>query len=327
MSGSVQVRAANDGDVEALGELAARASAEAQSPALNEQTLLSLRGSAGSAASGSAASGPMLLLAEADGAAVAALAVHTADSPVTAELVLPAGAHLDGAADALLTELESIARARTADGAPVWLWTHGRLSPAGRIAAARGYRVNRELYRLIRPGDQPEPAAPVPAGVRIAAFRPGADDAPWLAVNAAAFAQHAEQGQWTQADLQARIDSEWFDPAGFFLAWGRPAAADGAAASSDSADEVLLGFHWTKLEADPRHDGRDSGEVYVIGVDPRAASMHLGSALLSIGLRHLRERGVPAVYLYVDGDNTRARALYAHVGFSDDDVDLCFDVL
>jgi len=87
-----------------------------------------------------------------------------------------------------------------------------------------------------------------------------------------------------------------------------------------------VGFHWTKTEPDPRHPGTDCGEVYVIGVWPGAAGLHLGSALLSAGLEHLRARGVARVYLYVDGDNDRARALYEHVGFAEDDIDACYDI-
>ena len=87
----------------------------------------------------------------------------------------------------------------------------------------------------------------------------GADEDAWLAVNAAAFAGHSEQGRWTRADLLAREAEPWFDPAGFLLA---------------ERENVLLGFHWTKVHAD------GMGEVYVLGVDPAAHGLGLGSALL-----------------------------------------------
>ncbi|MDR1999564.1 MAG: mycothiol synthase [Frankiaceae bacterium] len=358
MSAPVRVRPAEAGDAGAVGELARRASEQAQSPALNEATLLSLGAEHGPAdpapgdpahggptpgdpvpgdpAHGeSAHGGPTVLLAMAGGEPVGALAVHQQDDPITAELVLPDGPHRDGAGDALLDELARIAAGRRE--VPTRLWVHGRGSPVGPLAQRRGYAQQRVLARLVRPGDLPAPAAPIPPGVRIAPFRPGIDDEAWLAVNAAAFADHPEQGRWTGRDLRDRLEAEWFDADGFLLGWLDPlapsagAAADPSAAAAPGAGEAggpggLVGFHWTKTEPDPRYPGTESGEVYVIGVWPGAAGLHLGSALLSAGLEHLRARGTARVYLYVDGDNDRARSLYEHVGFVEDDVDICYDI-
>jgi mycothiol synthase len=122
----------------------------------------------------------------------------------------------------------------------------------------------------------------------------------WLRTTAAAVAAHPEQGGWTHADLAAREAESWFDPAGFFLAW---------------QGETLLGFHWTKVHPD------GAGEVYVLGVDPSAQGMHLGGALLDIGLHHLAERGCPHVLLYVDDTNTGALRLYERAGFTRHDLD------
>ena len=145
------------------------------------------------------------------------------------------------------------------------------------------------------------PDPPLTSDVTVRAFVPGVDDDAWLAVNAAAFATHAEQGKWTHADLAARLAEPWFDPAGFLLA--------------DRGGE-LLGYHWTKIHPD------QLGEVYVLGVAPAAQGLGLGRALLVRGLRYLAERGCRAVLLYVDGDNAAAIALYERSGFSRDDVDV-----
>lgn len=183
------------------------------------------------------------------------------------------------------------------------VWSHGCRSRLVPELEARGFVRVRELFQLRRslarelPGDPP-----LRDGVTVRAFVPGRDDAAWLAVNAAAFATHAEQGRWTQADLDARLAEPWFDAAGFLLA---------------ERGEELLGYHWTKVHAD------GLGEVYVLGITPAAQGLGLGSALLIRGLRHLRDvRGCPAVLLYVDGDNPGAKRLYERDGFTEYDVDV-----
>ena len=75
-------------------------------------------------------------------------------------------------------------------------------------------------------------------------------------------------------------------------------------------DGRVVGFHWTKVE--------DSiGEVYVVGIDPDAQGGGLGTALTARGLRHLHERGLEVVDLYVEGDNAAALTVYRNLGFAD----------
>jgi mycothiol synthase len=182
----------------------------------------------------------------------------------------------------------------------VLIWTHGSNTPLIGSLTARGFARVRELYLLERPLDaaHPLPADPPLAdGVVVRPFRPGADDEAWLALNAAAFASHPEQGQWTSTDLHARMTEDWFDPAGFLLA------------ERSDPGGGLLGFHWTKVHAD------GAGEVYVLGVSPAAQGLGLGNSLLVRGLRHLAGRGCPHVRLYVDGDNAGALRLYERSGF------------
>ena len=198
------------------------------------------------------------------------------------------------ASAALLATLEE-----HADG-QLLVWSHGKHSPVGPAAEARGYARHRALWQLRRPlGDIPD--APLPEGVTIRSFVPGRDEDAWLRVNAAAFAEHAEQGRWTRADIEDREAEPWFEPAGFLLA---------------ERSGALLGFHWTKVHADR------IGEVYVLGVDPAAKGMRLGPALLTAGLEHLRSRGLDTVMLYVDESNTTAMRLYERFGFSRHDVDV-----
>jgi mycothiol synthase len=178
------------------------------------------------------------------------------------------------------------------------VWSHGKRSPVGPAAEARGYVSSRALWQMRRPATE-LPEVNLPDGVAIRSFVPGQDEDAWLAVNAAAFADHAEQGRWTRADIDAREAESWFDPAGFLLA---------------ERDSALLGFHWTKM-----HPGR-IGEVYVLGVAPEAQGMRLGPALLAAGLRYVVGRGAGELMLYVEESNAGAMRLYERFGFRRYDV-------
>jgi mycothiol synthase len=197
------------------------------------------------------------------------------------------------------------------------LWSHGAHPAASRLAQAMGFERSRSLWQMRRSLYAPIPAPAVPEGVRIRTFDPLRDPEPWVALNARAFADHAEQGRWTIADLRRRMAEPWFDPAGFFLA----ERGDGPASR-------LVGFHWTKVHggeaAAGGHGHEPIGEVYIVGVDPEEQGTGLGTALTVVGLRHLRGKGLPQVMLYVDESNTPAIRLYQRLGFTHWDTDLMF---
>ncbi|MBC2874983.1 MULTISPECIES: mycothiol synthase [Streptomyces] len=185
------------------------------------------------------------------------------------------------------------------------VWAHGGHPAARHLAQVLGMSLFRELRQMRRPLeglDLPEPR--LPEGVTVRTFRPGDDDAAWLAVNAEAFAHHPEQGSLTQRDLDDRKAEGWFDPEGFFLA---------------ERDGAIVGFHWTKVHAE-----EGLGEVYVVGIRPGAQGGGLGKALTTIGLRHLAAAGLPTAMLYVDADNVPAVTVYERLGFTVHETDLMY---
>ncbi|MCF3965501.1 mycothiol synthase [Streptomyces fuscigenes] len=193
----------------------------------------------------------------------------------------------------------------TASGRRLRMWAHGGKSGARHLAQVLGLSLFRELHQMRRPLvplDIPEPA--IAAGVAVRTFVPGQDDAAWLALNAAAFAHHPEQGGMTQRDLDDRMAEPWFDPKGFFLA---------------ERGGELIGFHWTKV-----HAQEQLGEVYVVGVRPGAQGGGLGKMLTAVGLRHLAAEGLPTAMLYVDGDNSAAVRVYEGLGFTTHETDLMY---
>ncbi|MBV9593713.1 MAG: mycothiol synthase [Actinobacteria bacterium] len=199
-------------------------------------------------------------------------------------------------------ELNAVLDALEAQADDFEIWAHGSTSRIAAAVAARGYEQVRLLHRLRRPlGDIAEAAWPV--GVHGRTFELGRDEPAWLALNAAAFAHHPEQGRWTRADLEAREKEDWFDPDGFLIA---------------ERSGEMIGFHWTKRHPDA------VGEVYVLGVAPGAQGTGLGKALLMKGLRHLAASGSSEVILYVDDDNATALRLYERAGFERAATDIQF---
>ncbi|NKQ27543.1 mycothiol synthase [Streptomyces galbus] len=192
-----------------------------------------------------------------------------------------------------------------ASGKRLRVWAHGGHPAARHLAQVLGltlFRELRQMRRSLTDLDLPDPV--LPEGVTVRAFVPGTDDAGWLAVNAAAFAHHPEQGSLTQVDLDARKAEPWFDPTGFFLAF---------------RGQQLVGFHWTKVHAEEQ-----LGEVYVVGVAPGAQGGGLGKSLTTIGLRHLAAQGMPTAMLYVDADNKAAVSVYERLGFVTYETDLMY---
>lgn len=255
-------------------------------PPVSEQSRLAVRGRSGHAVE------HLLAYSDAD------LAGYLQADEESAELVVAPAHRRSGVGSQLLDQVPAGTR----------VWAHGDLEAADRFAAARGLEVVRELFVLGRRFDEAEPLDdPVlPDGLVARTFRPGRDEDEWLRVNAAAFAHHAEQGRVTRADLDARMDEPWFDPAGLILV------------VPESDPDTVAAFHWTKQHSDAQ------GEVYVVGVDPAYQGKGLGRPVTLLGLEYLRDQGVEDVILYVDGDNPAALKVYRGLGFTTRSVDRMF---
>lgn len=179
----------------------------------------------------------------------------------------------------------------------VALWAHGDLPGAQALARAAGLRVTRELWQMGRELDADDAAVrPAPEGVEVRTFAVGQDEAAWVELNAAAFADHPEQGRLTVADLRQREDEPWFDPTLLWLAHeaGRP--------------QALLASMWVKPEA-------EDAEIYALGVAPQAQGRGLGGWLTALALDEMRRRGFGRTTLYVEGDNTAAIRTYQRAGY------------
>ncbi|HEX4700644.1 MAG TPA: GNAT family N-acetyltransferase, partial [Pseudonocardiaceae bacterium] len=100
----------------------------------------------------------------------------------------------------------------TADpGDRLRVWAHGDQPAAARLAARFGFARVREMRRLSRDLTDDLPPTTLPDGVRLRAFRPGADEDAVTEVNHLAFAWHPEQGALTADDIRATEAEPWFD--------------------------------------------------------------------------------------------------------------------
>ena len=228
-----------------------------------------------------------------EGATVVAAAFADGLAPV--ELIVDPDHRRHGHGTSLLTQLLAAGESQ--------FWAHGDLPAAQALAAAKHLEPARTLLVLrLEMDTAPEPER-VPDGVTIRAFEPDDVDA-IVRVNGGRSRRTRSKGRWIAPTSTGGPSSDWFDPAGLFVA---------------ERNGDVVGFHWTKVE-----DG--VGEVYVVGVDPSEQGSGLGSALTARGLRHLHESGLRTVDLYVEGDNDPALAVYRRLGFREHARDVLYVV-
>lgn len=203
------------------------------------------------------------------------------------------------AAHALLSALQQ--QIASAD-----LWAHGDRAQARIAAAVAGLPLQRELLLMSRTlTDLPEGPG-LPSGTSVRGFDPERDRDAWLRLNSVAFAALPDQGSMTAADLDSKLRQPWADLPGFLVA---------------QSDGSIVGFHWTKRDPEAHIDGAESGEVYVLGVDPEVRGNGLARGLLQAGLEHLRDQGLARAHLFVDESNHAAVRLYLAAGFRQIDTD------
>lgn len=229
-----------------------------------------------------------------------------ADRRVSCEVVVHPDFRRAGVGRTLLTYV--LHHAESEGAARLDLWAYND-SPGSRAMTTEfGFEDTRRLLHMHRhPG--PPPIVPAPEGTAIRAFRPGEEDELWVSLNNRIFAGHPENGNWTLEDLQARMAQPWFRADDLLVL---------------EVDGQLAGFCWLKVEE--RGEEGYVGEVYVIGTLPEYHGRGLGRYLLGEGLRHLSERGVAGVAVYVDQSNERAVALYWAFEFHHHHVDVLYSL-
>ncbi|SDQ06854.1 mycothiol synthase [Curtobacterium sp. UNCCL20] len=221
------------------------------------------------------------------------------------ELVVALEARGQGLGTALVTRVLGLdgGAAPVVTPTPTLAWAHGDHPAARALATQFGWTAVRTLLQLRAPIAAAPPALDLPDGYTLSSFRAGdpGDEADWLALNAAAFAHHPEQGRMTLDDLRAREADDWF-------------SGDDLLLLRDAAGR-LAGSCWLKVEG-------DVGEFYAVAVRPDLQGQRLGGVLMRAGTARLTGRRLAAAALYVEGDNEPALALYRRSGFTQHAIDV-----
>ena len=216
------------------------------------------------------------------------------------ELVVAREARGQGIGSALV---EQVLTRGGGAAAPRLAWAHGDHPAARALAERHGWSAVRTLLQLRAPVADGPTGVDVPEGWSLDPFRAGdpADEDAWLALNAAAFAHHPEQGRMTLDDLRAREAEPWFSGDDLLLL--------------RDPDGALAGSCWLKVEG-------GVGEYYAVAVRPDMQGRGLGGVLMRAGSARLAGRGLGTAALYVEGDNEPALALYRRSGFTQHAIDV-----
>ena len=200
-------------------------------------------------------------------------------------------------------------------GQKMRLWSHGDLLAARLLAQSNNFIKVRTVIQMSK--DLTE-VSPINTDYQIRSFLPDLDNQAWLTLNNQAFANHPEQGNWSEADLSIRVNEDWFDEKGFFVAQEK---------------DQLIGFCWTKIhgghshthQADSdHHDHEPIGEIYVMAVSKEYEGRSIGKALTITGLNYLKYQGLSSAMLYVDEENKKAVNLYKSLGFVESGKDVLY---
>lgn len=192
-------------------------------------------------------------------------------------------------------------------------WAHGENPAADALLTRAGFSPVRSLYRMaldpsaLPPADSDPYAIEFPDGFTLRGYGSDGDEEAWVRVNAAAFADHPEQGRVTVADFALMRAEPWFEAADLLLL--------------DGPDGKLAGSTWIKTVVDTtqaKNAGQVETELYAIGVDPAYAGRGLGRALLDATLAQMATHRPDRVTLYVDGENERAVRMYETAAFTID---------
>lgn len=171
-----------------------------------------------------------------------------------------------------------------------------------RFLEARGCRAIHYGWHMILHDVDSTPAPEWPPGYGIRTFVPGEDERTSVEIENQSF-----HGEWEYTPVEVG-EIEGFVRSPAFR-------ADGILYATHHGQVVGECWNWIEQGEHSAQTEEKRGDVWCLCVHPRHRTQGLGRALLLAGVQWLREQGVTAAYLAVDGANERAKHLYESVGF------------
>lgn len=167
---------------------------------------------------------------------------------------------------------------------------------ARNLLASEGFAQVKEYWQMRWEGGE-LPELNLRGEFSLRPFRLGEDEETLTNLQNAAFGEHWGFCPNTVDEIAARVRVKNTEPDGiiFVMDGDKPA-----------------GYNWTLQN---RNEYGGVGFVSMTGVHPDYRGKGLGTAVVVSGMRYLSERGVDAVELEVDSENTPARELYRKLGY------------
>jgi mycothiol synthase len=225
--------------------------------------------------------------------------LETPPGEMVAELTVDPASRGRGLSEYLLglceTRAAEILAAVRSDEGSLSVWSHETDLPRVALYERRGFVHVSTFLRLDRDLDDTLEPPAWPAGIRVAAFRPGVDEAAVYAAHEEAFADHPGAGETGLEEwLASHFAHEGPDLGLWLVAW------DG--------DEAVGG-----IEAMETPAGAYMGELFVRGP---WRGHGIARALMLEECAELRRRGMRHAFFAVDADNTTgALELHESLGF------------
>jgi mycothiol synthase len=167
---------------------------------------------------------------------------------------------------------------------------------------AHGFRVVHYCWHMVMPDASRASAPEWPDGYQTRTFVPGQDERTSVQLENACFADAWEYVPVEEGEFEGFVRSLSF-------------RADGVIYATHQGQVVGECWSWLQLEQGHAPDAERRGDVWCLCVQHAHRRRGLGRALLLAGVQWLRQQGVRAAYLGVDGANEEAKHLYQSAGF------------
>ena len=218
--------------------------------------------------------------------------------PLIGRSVVAGGATPEFRDTGILTRLlrDSVERAKETGVRVVHFQTALDAHDDRRLLESEGFEKIKEFWQMRWEGSELPPLR-LRSGFRLKSFELDKDEAMLTELQNTAFGENWGFSPNTVDQIAARVRVKISPPEGvIFIMDGESAAA----------------YNWTqRIQNAYGH----VGFVAMTGVHPSYRGSGLGTAIVVAGMKHLLSKGVDAVELEVDAENTPARELYLKLGY------------